>query len=349
MSCKLGPAFPSAFEFAVWKQDRLPLVRVIDYVYQAPIDSILGGLLYASPEPKIKEEEPFYLPLVIKKEEESALLSPTLVQGSIDLVYPQVPPFPHVEDYLWPDFSDDADAFFEQFEEQEELPSYRSELPRLPPAPRFDTPVDQRRIEFFQGWEFEEFDFRYVPPLAWQEPLPISPRFPPVDLLDPGYHVPDLEQVHQDFRNFYPEPIPSPSPLEEPIDWTYIHRHLLEQEIFRSGFSTPLTSGFVRSSNDPYRALLPDEVQDIIREGINLGIEQQGDRCRRSNSQERDVSKRRRITSELSPSSSTSSPSRSPSPPPIPHWHRGVPHRLGYQRPPLRRSEHLRKPARYCQ
>ena len=191
MPCKSGSAFPAAFEFVVWKQDRLPLVRVIDYAYQAPIDSILGGPLYASPETEIKEEEPFYLPLVIKKEEEFVLLSPTLVQGSIDLIYPQVPPFPHVEDYLWPDFSDDANAFFEQFEEQEELASYRSESPRLPPAPRFDTPVDERRIEFFQGWEFEEFDFRYVPPPAWQEPLPVLPRFPPVDLLDPGYHVPE--------------------------------------------------------------------------------------------------------------------------------------------------------------
>ena len=335
MSCKSGSAFPSAFEFAVRKQDRLPLVRVIDYTYQAPIDSILGGPLFASPEREIKQEE------------ESVIL--TLVEESVNLVYPQVPPFPHVKDYLWPDFSDDADAFFEQFEEQEELPSYRSESLRLPPAPRFDTPVDERRIKFFQGWEFEEFDFRYVLPPVWQEPLPVSPRFPPVDLLDPGYHVPELEQVHQDFRNFYPEPIRSPSLLEEPVDWTYVHCHLLEQEIFRSGFSTPLTSSFIKSSNNLYRALLPDEVQDIIREGINLGIEQQGDRRRRSDSRERDISKRRRISSELSSSSSTSSPPRSPSPPPIPRWHRGVPHRFGYQRPPLRKSEHLRKPARYRQ
>ena len=333
MSCKLGSAFPTAFEFAVRKQDHLPLVRVIDYAYQAPIDSILGGPLFASPEREIKQEE------------ESVVL--TLVEESINLVYPQVPPFPHIEDYLWPDFSDDADAFFEQFKEPEELASYRSELPRLPPAPCFDTPVDDRRIEFFQGWEFEEFDFRYVLPLVWQEPLPVSPRFLPVDLLDPGYHVPELEQVHQDFRNFYPEPIRSPSLLEEPVDWTYIRRRLLEQEIFRSGFSTPLTSSFVGITNDPYRALLPNVVQDIIREGINLGIEQQGDRRHCSDSRERDVLKRRRITSELSPSSSTSSPPRSPSPPPIPRWHRGVPARFGYQHPPLRRSEQLRKPARY--
>ena len=110
MSCKSGSAFPSAFEFAVRKQDRLPLVKVIDYAYQAPIDSILGGPLFASPEREIKQEE------------ESVIL--TLVEESINLVYPQVPPFPHVEDYLWPDFSDDADAFFEQFEEPEELASY---------------------------------------------------------------------------------------------------------------------------------------------------------------------------------------------------------------------------------
>ena len=330
---QIGISLPAAFELAVRKQDRLPLVRVIDYTYQAPIDSILGGPLFASPEREIKQEE------------ESVVL--TLVKESVNLVYPQVPPFPHVEDYLWLDFSDDADTFFEQFEEPEELPSYRSESPCLPPAPCFNTPVNQRRIEFFQGWKLKEFDFCYILPLAWQEPLPVSPRFPPVDLLDPGYHIPELEQVHQDFRNFYPEPIRSPSPLKEPIDWTYVHRRLLEQEIFRSGFSTPLTSSFVRSANDPYRALLPDVVQDIIREGINLGIEQQGDRRRHSDSQERDVSKRRRISSELSPSSSTSSPSRSPSPPPIPHWHQGVPHRFGYQRPPLCRSEHLRKPAHY--
>ena len=241
MSCKSGSAFPTAFEFAVRKQDHLPIVRVIDYAYQAPINSILGGPLFASPEREIKQEE-----------------------ESVNLVYPQVPPFPHIEDYLWPDFSDNADTFFEQFEEPEELPSYRSESPRLPPAPRFDTPVDDRRIEFFQGWEFEEFDFHYVPPSAWQEPLPVSPCFPPVDLLDPGYHVPELEQVHLDFRNFYPEPICSPSPFEEPVDWTYVHRRLLEQEIFRSGFSTPLTLSFIGIANDPYRALLLDEVQNII-------------------------------------------------------------------------------------
>ena len=358
MSYKSGSAFPAAFEFAVQKQDHLPLVRVIDYAYQASINSILGGPLFTSPEPEIKqEEEPFYLPLVIKKEEESVLLSPTLVQGSLDLVYPQVPPFPHVEDYLWPDFSDDADTFFAQFEELEELASYRSESPRLPPVPHFSTPINQHRIEFFQGWEFEEGDVRYTPPpleplfppQVWQEPLPISPRFPPVDLLDPGYHVPDLEQVHQDFRNFYPEPIRLPSPLEEPVDWMYVCRRLLEQEIFRSGFSTPLTSSSIGITYNPYRAFIPDTVKDLIREGINLGIEQQGDRRRRSDSWERDVSKRRRISSESPPSSSTSSPSRSPSPLPVPCWHRGIPDRFGYQRPPLHRSEHLRKPAHYRQ
>ena len=358
MSYKSGSAFPAAFEFVVRKQDHLPPVKVIDYAYQAPIDSILGGPLYASPEPEIKEEEvPFYLPLDIKKEEESVLLSPTLVQGSIDLTYPQVPPFPHIEDYLWPDFSDDADAFFEQFEELEELASYRSESPHLPPVPCFDTPVNQHHIEYFQGWEFEQRDVRYaspllepaLPPQIWQELLPISPCFPPVDLEDPRYHMPDLEQVHQDFWNFYPEQLRSPSPLEEPVDWTYVRRCLLEQEIFRSGFSTPLTSSLIRIIYDPYRAFIPDTVEDLIREGINLGIEQQGDRRRRLDSRKRNVSKRRRISSELSSSSSPSSTSRSPSPPPIPHWHRGIPDRFGYQRPPLRRSEHLRKPARYCQ
>ena len=93
---------------------------VIDYAYQAPIDSILGGPLFASPEREIKQEE------------ESIVL--TLVEESVNLVYPQVPLFPHIEDYLWPDFSDDADSFFEQFEELEELASYRSEsLCLLPP------------------------------------------------------------------------------------------------------------------------------------------------------------------------------------------------------------------------
>ena len=103
MSCKSGSAFPAALEFAVREQDRLPLVRVIDYAYQALIDSILGGPLVASPKREIKQEE------------ESIVL--TLVEESINLVYPQVPLFPYIEDYLWLDFSDDADAFFEQFEE----------------------------------------------------------------------------------------------------------------------------------------------------------------------------------------------------------------------------------------
>ena len=99
MSCKSGSAFPAAFEFLVGKQDRLPLVRVIDYAYQAPIDSILGGPLFASPEREIKQEE------------ESVIL--TLVKESVNLIYPQVPLFTHVEDYLWRDFSDDTDTFLE--------------------------------------------------------------------------------------------------------------------------------------------------------------------------------------------------------------------------------------------
>ena len=225
---QIGISLPTAFEFAVWKQDRLPLVRVIDYAYQAPINSILGGPLVASPEREIKQEE------------ESIVL--TLVKESINLVYPQVPLFPHIKDYLWLDFSDNADTFFEQFEGEEELVSYRSVSPHPPPAPRFNTPVDQRRIEFFQGWEFKEFDFHYVPPPVWQEPLPVSPHFLPVDLLDPGYHVPELEQVHQDFRNFYPLPTHLPSPLEEPVDWIYVRRRLLEHldlpaVMFHTGWS----------------------------------------------------------------------------------------------------------------
>ena len=348
MSYKLGSAFPSAFEFAVQKQDRLPLVKVVDYAYQAPTGSILGGPLFASPEPIVKEEE------------ESVPLpeSPTLVGGSINLVFPQVPPFPHVEDYLWPDFSDDADAFFAQFEEPEELASYRSESPHLLPTCRFDTLVDQRWIEFFQDWEFEERDIRYIPPpleplfppQVWQEPLPVSLCFPPVDLLDPGYHVPDIEQVHQDFRNFYPSPQPTPlPPLEEPVDWTYIQCHLLEQEIFRSGFSTPLTSNLVRIAHDPHRAFILNPVKDLIREGINLGIEQQGNRRCSSHSPEERVSQRRRISPELSSSSSASSPPRPLFPPPIPHWHWGVPNCYGYCCPPLHRSEYLRLPAYYSQ
>ena len=153
----------------------------------------------------------------------------------------------------------------------EELDSYRSESPRLP-TPRFSTPIDQHWIDFFQGWEFEEGDVRYIPlpleplfpPQVWQEPLPVSPHFPLVDLLDPRYHVPDLEQVHQDFRNYYPEPIHSPSPLKEPIDWTYVRCRLLDQEIFRSGFSTPLTSDLVGNANHTYRAFIPDLVEDLI-------------------------------------------------------------------------------------
>ena len=212
-------------------------------------------------------------------------------------------------------------------------------------------------IKFFQGWEFEEGDVRYVPPplellfplQVWQEPLPISPCFPPADLLDPGYHIPDIEQVHQDFRNFYPSPQPMSPPLEEPIDWTYIQHRLLEQEIFRSGFSTPLTSDLVRITHDPHGAFVLNPVEDLIQEGINLGIKQQGNRRCCSHSPEEHISQRRRISSELS-SSSSPSPSPCPiSPPPIPCWHQGVPDHYGYHCPPLRRSEYLRLPAHYCQ
>ena len=296
MSYKSGSAFPTTFEFVVRKQDHLPLVRVIDYAYQAPIDSILGGPLFTSPEPEIKQEkEPFYLPLVIKKEEESVLLprSPTLVQGFIDLVYPQVPPFPHVEDYLWPDFSDDADTFFEQFEEPEELASYRSKSPRLPPVLRFNTPVDQRRIEFFQGWEFEEEDVRYAPPLLepvlppqiWQELLPILPRFPPVDLKDPGYHMlrslyfapilfvipgdrtPNLTTMTVTTNHYTPYPIQCPWPRLSHSLMT-VHLMFTSYQILHHAYRTALHLGASCISSplyDPYPASCSSHVSLMTR------------------------------------------------------------------------------------
>ena len=45
---QIGISLPAAFELAVQKQDRLPLVRVIDYAYKTPTGSTCRGLLVAS-------------------------------------------------------------------------------------------------------------------------------------------------------------------------------------------------------------------------------------------------------------------------------------------------------------
>jgi hypothetical protein len=80
---------------------------------------------------------------------------------------------------------------------------------------------------------------------------------------------------------YYPAtPVRSPTPLEEPINWEPVYHHGATTD---STIVPPSTSS--RTCVNPInyalrRVYLPSEVSDIIREGIQLGIQQRAEEQR---------------------------------------------------------------------
>ena len=138
--------------------------------------------------------------------------------------------------------------------------------------------------------------------------------------------------------NFYPSPQSSPLLLKEPVDWTYSMSNAIYWNKKSLGLDSPLPSLQVWSGSLTIHIEHSSRTQSriLFERELTWALSSKGIcRCRRSDSRERDVSKRRRISSELPSLSSAPSPPRHLSPPPIPRWHRGVPGRFGYQHPSL--------------
>jgi hypothetical protein len=144
-------------------------------------------------------------------------------------------------------------------------------------------------------------------------------RFSPVrrgDSLDSTYHP--------------ATPIRSPTPLEQPIDWKPVRQH---------GAATDTTivpsSTSSRTRVDPIdyalrRVYVPSEISDLIREGIQLGVQQRAEEQRRQQIWERIFEIRTRLEERLN--REERAPSRHP---PFPNlvprrWFRGAPPRPVY-------------------
>jgi hypothetical protein len=144
-------------------------------------------------------------------------------------------------------------------------------------------------------------------------------------------------------------PIRSPTPLEQPIDWEQVRQHgaVTDTTIAPSTASS-------RTRVDPIdyalrRVHQPSEVSDIIREGIQLGVQQRAEEQCHQEIWERILEIRTRIEERLN-REERAPPGHPPFSNLVPrYWFRGAPPRpfLRNRIAPLRPRESLRLPTRY--
>jgi hypothetical protein len=129
---------------------------------------------------------------------------------------------------------------------------------------------------------------------------------------------------------YYPAtPERSPTPLEHPIDWDPVYHH----GATNSTLVPSITSSRTRVNPIDYalrRVYLPSEVSDLIREGLQLGVQQRAEEQRCQQIWERIFEIRTRIEERLNCEERAP-----PSHPPFPNlvsrrWFRGAPPRPFY-------------------
>jgi hypothetical protein len=129
---------------------------------------------------------------------------------------------------------------------------------------------------------------------------------------------------------YYPAtPERSPTPLEHPIDWDPVYHH----GAANSTLVPSTTSSRTRVDPIDYalrRVYLPSEVSDLIREGLQLGIQQRAEEQRRQQIWERIFEIRTRIEERLN-REERAPPGHPPFPNLVPRrWFRGAPPRPFY-------------------
>jgi hypothetical protein len=148
---------------------------------------------------------------------------------------------------------------------------------------------------------------------------------------------------------YYPAtPERSPTPLEHPIDWDPVYHH----GAANSTLVPSTTSSRTRVDPIDYalrRVYLPSEVSDLIREGLQLGVQQRAEEQHRQQIWERIFEIRTRIEERLN-REERAPPGNPPFPNLVPRrWFRGAPPRpfLRNRIAPLQPRESLRLPTRY--
>jgi hypothetical protein len=148
---------------------------------------------------------------------------------------------------------------------------------------------------------------------------------------------------------YYPAtPVRSPTLLEDPIDWDPVYHHGAANSTL-----VPSTTSS-RTRVDPINYTLrqvyvPSEVSDLIREGLQLGVQQRAEEQRRQQIWERIFEIRTRIEDRLN-REERAPPGYPPFPNLVPRrWFRGAPPRpfLHNHIAPLQPRESLRLHTRY--
>ena len=143
--------------------------------------------------------------------------------------------------------------------------------------------------------------------------------------------------------------IRSPTPLAQPIDWrpVYNHRAATDTTLVPSSSSAEMHVGLI--DNALRQIFLPSEVENLIREGIHLGIQQRAEEEHRQHIWQRVLEARARIEERLD-CEERILPGHPPFPNHVPRcWFRGGPPHpfLHNHIAPLRPRELLRLPAHY--
>ena len=168
----------------------------------------------------------------------------------------------------------------------------------------------------------------------------------------PPYRFSPYQKGNSSDSTYHPSSIiRSPTPLAQPVDWRPVFNHgaATDTTLIPSSSSAETRVGFI--DNTLCRIFLPSEVENLIREGIQLGIQQRAEEECRQHIWQRVLDARARIEERLNREERVL-PDHPPFPNLVPcRWFRGAPPRsfLHNHIAPLRPRELLRLPARYCE
>ena len=143
--------------------------------------------------------------------------------------------------------------------------------------------------------------------------------------------------------------IRSPTPLVQPVDWRPVYNHGLATDTTIVPFSSSSETYINPIGNALHRVFLPSEVSDLIRKGLQLGLQQRAEEECREQIWQRVLEARARVKERLNREEGILS-CHPPFPNLVPcRWFRGAPPRpiLRKHIAPLRPRESLRLPSRF--
>jgi hypothetical protein len=183
-------------------------------------------------------------------------------------------------------------------------------------------------------------------PISSHSPSRASSRLSSCRTHSPALHYSPVRRCDSIYYLATPER--SPTPLEDPIDWDPIYQHGAANSTLVPSTASSRTR--VKPSDYAVRRVyLSSEVSDIIRERIQLGVQQRAEEQHRQQMWERIFEIRTRLKERLN-HKERAPPRHPPFPNLVPHrWFRGAPPCpfLCNHIAPLQTRESLRLPTRY--